>query len=45
MPNSEQQGSVGTRVALIDALRGFDMFRIAGGGAIFRSLHKIFFKA
>ena len=30
------------RVISIDALRGFDMFWIAGGDAIFRSLNKIF---
>ncbi len=29
------------RVASIDALRGFDMFWIVGGGAIFHSLHKV----
>jgi predicted acyltransferase len=30
------------RVASIDALRGFDMFWIIGGDAVFRSLHVIF---
>ncbi|MBN1124083.1 MAG: DUF5009 domain-containing protein [Sedimentisphaerales bacterium] len=30
------------RVLSIDALRGFDMFWIVGGGAIFTSLHAIF---
>ncbi len=29
------------RVVSIDALRGFDMFWIVGGGAIFHSLHKV----
>ena len=42
IPNSEQQGFVGGRVASIDALRGFDMFWIIGGHRIFTSLHDIF---
>jgi predicted acyltransferase len=30
------------RIISIDALRGFDMFWIIGGGAMFKSLHEIF---
>ena len=30
------------RVVSVDALRGFDMFWIIGGGTVFASLHKIF---
>ena len=37
----KQTGTIQARVVSIDALRGFDMFWIIGGGAIFRSLHKI----
>jgi len=40
--DSDRQGLVGGRVVSIDALRGFDMFWIIGGGTIFRSLHEIF---
>ncbi len=40
--DDEQQGSSGRgRVLSIDALRGFDMFWIIGGGAVFESLVKI----
>ncbi len=42
IPDSEQKHLVGTRVASIDALRGFSMFWIIGGGTIFRSLDQIF---
>jgi predicted acyltransferase len=42
MSNAEQQNEVKARVESIDALRGFDMFWIIGGGAIFGSLCKIF---
>ena len=42
MAEGEQGGLIKGRVASIDALRGFDMFWIIGGGAIFSSLHKIF---
>lgn len=38
LPGSEQQTLPQGRVASIDALRGFDMFLLIGGGAIFRSL-------
>ena len=37
IPNATNQ-----RIISIDALRGFDMFWIVGGGAIFHSLDKIF---
>ncbi len=37
--DDEQQGSSGRgRVLSIDALRGFDMFWIVGGGTLFESL-------
>ena len=42
MPNGEQQSIPKGRIMSIDALRGFDMFWIIGGGAIFKSLHDIF---
>ena len=42
MPNEEQQSSSKGRIMSIDALRGFDMFWIIGGSAIFSSLHDIF---
>ncbi len=42
MSNAEQQNEVKARVESIDALRGFDMFWIIGGGTIFGSLCKIF---
>jgi len=40
--DSDQQNLVKTRIVSIDALRGFDMFWIIGGGQIFQGLHKIF---
>jgi predicted acyltransferase len=40
-PEGGQQGKLVGRVVSIDALRGFDMFWIIGGGAIFASLHDI----
>ncbi len=42
MSNSEPQSLPKGRIMSIDALRGFDMFWIIGGGVIFRSLHEIF---
>ena len=42
MPNGEQQSLPKGRIMSIDALRGFDMFWIIGGGAIFHSLHDVF---
>ncbi len=42
IPDYEQKHLAGTRVASIDALRGFTMFWIVGGGTIFRSLDQIF---
>ena len=40
--DDEQQGSSGRgRVLSIDALRGFDMFWIVGGGTLFESLVKV----
>ncbi|UCC97175.1 MAG: DUF5009 domain-containing protein [Phycisphaerales bacterium] len=42
MPDSEQQVQSPSRVMSIDALRGFDMFWIIGGGAIFTSLNQAF---
>ena len=38
----EQQDKLKTRVVSIDALRGFDMFWIIGGGGVLVSLDKIF---
>jgi predicted acyltransferase len=38
---NEEKNSVGTRLISIDALRGFDMFWIIGGGALFSSLVKV----
>ena len=38
---NQQSESSGARVLSIDALRGFDMFWIIGGGAIFESLAEI----
>ena len=40
--DGEQRHLVGTRVTSIDALRGFSMFWIIGGGTVFRSLDAIF---
>lgn len=42
MSESEQVQPVSGRIESIDVLRGFDMFWIIGGGAIFASLHKVF---
>jgi predicted acyltransferase len=42
IPDGEQKHLAGTRVTSIDALRGFSMFWIIGGGTIFRSLDAIF---
>jgi predicted acyltransferase len=42
IPAYEQKHLAGTRVTSIDALRGFSMFWIVGGGTIFRSLDGIF---
>jgi predicted acyltransferase len=41
-PEDKKQMKLVGRVMSIDALRGFDMFWIIGGGAIFASLHDIF---
>jgi predicted acyltransferase len=41
VPDSEQQSQPQQRVVSIDALRGFDMFWIIGGGAIFASLNEV----
>jgi len=38
----KKQSKLAGHVISIDALRGFDMFWIVGGGAIFASLHDIF---
>ena len=42
MLDGEKQSLPKGRIMSIDALRGFDMFWIIGGGTIFRSLHEIF---
>ena len=42
IPDCEQKHLAGTRVTSIDALRGFTMFWIIGGGTVFRSLDGIF---
>ncbi len=44
MPMSEIQEKIvpQERLESVDVLRGFDMFWIVGGGAIFASLHDIF---
>ncbi len=42
MPNGEQQSLSRSRIMSIDALRGFDMFWIIGGGRIFHSLNDVF---
>jgi len=39
---NKQEGVIKGRLASIDALRGFDMFWIIGGGAVFASLDGIF---
>ena len=41
IPDREQKDVPGTRVTSIDALRGFSMFWIIGGGTIFRNLDGI----
>jgi predicted acyltransferase len=41
MPHHEQPSLPKARLASIDALRGFDMFWIIGGGTLFRSLTKV----
>ena len=38
MSKDEQRVSIQGRLTSIDALRGFDMFWIIGGGAIFSTL-------
>jgi len=38
----EKQQLLKGRLVSIDALRGFDMFWIIGGGAVFSGLHKVF---
>jgi predicted acyltransferase len=42
MTNSDGKPLENTRLASIDALRGFDMFWIIGGGTIFASLVKVY---
>jgi predicted acyltransferase len=42
VPESGQKGLIEGRIGAIDALRGFDMFWIIGGGEVFSSLDKIF---
>jgi len=42
LPDCEQKQLAGVRLVSIDALRGFTMFWIIGGGTIFRSLDGIF---
>ncbi len=42
IPDCEQKHLAETRVTSIDALRGFSMFWIIGGGTVFRSLDQIF---
>jgi len=41
MPDSEQQVLLQSRVMSIDALRGFDMFWIIGGGVVFTNLAEV----
>jgi len=41
MTNTDKQNLIQSRVVSIDALRGFDMFWIIGGGAVFETLEKI----
>lgn len=41
MPDSEEKPLAGTRLVSIDALRGFDMFWIIGGGTFFASLAQV----
>src|SRR4030042_2166307 len=40
MLNNDKQNLIKSRIVSIDALRGFDMFWIIGGGRIFQGLHK-----
>lgn len=40
--DSEQQDLIGRRLASVDALRGFDMFWIIGGGTLFESLIEVY---
>jgi len=42
MTVKDQSTPIPQRLESLDALRGFDMFWIVGGAAIFRSLHRIF---
>ena len=42
MPEGEGKPQPQGRVTSIDALRGFDMFWIIGGGTIFASLNDVF---
>jgi len=42
MPDGQQQSLPKGRIMSIDALRGFDMFWIIGGGRIFSSLNDVF---
>jgi len=41
MPDGEEKPVATTRLASIDALRGFDMFWIIGGGTFFASMAKV----
>ena len=41
MPESEEKRAATTRLASIDALRGFDMFWIIGGGTFFASMARV----
>ena len=40
--DNEQQNLVGRRLASVDALRGFDMFWIIGGGTLIANLAKVY---
>jgi predicted acyltransferase len=40
--DNDQQNLVGCRLASVDALRGFDMFWIIGGGALLENLLKVY---
>jgi len=40
--DNDQQNMVGRRLASVDALRGFDMFWIIGGGALLENLLKVY---
>ncbi len=39
---NDRQDLVGRRLVSVDALRGFDMFWIIGGGTIFANLAKVY---